>query len=63
MRTLTEQYRSVKEGKGPKDVFLKEAKDDLKEQKDYENIKNAEGSINSSGSFLSLIAKGGFWLS
>ena len=26
MRTLTEQYRSVKEGKGPKDVFLKEAK-------------------------------------
>ncbi len=26
MKTLTEQYRSVKEGKGPKDVFLKEAK-------------------------------------
>ena len=26
MRTLTEQYRSIKEGKGPKDVFLKEAK-------------------------------------
>ena len=26
MRTLTEQYRSVKKGKGPKDVFLKEAK-------------------------------------
>jgi len=26
MKTLTEQYRSVKKGKGPKDVFLKEAK-------------------------------------
>ena len=26
MKTLTEQYRSIIEGKGPKDIFLKEAK-------------------------------------
>ena len=46
MRTLTEQYRSVKEGKGPKDVFLKEAK------RQFPNLVTNKATFNEASTIL-----------
>ena len=46
MKTLTEQYRSVKEGKGPKDVFLKEAK------RQFPNLVTNKATFNEASTIL-----------